>query len=606
MNNGLNKISGNNSLETNLLLEQYKTIIDLIEKTKENCTSIEEINKIFCKIKEIKKNIEKNSIATNEPNRNLISITSTNEISKDFCYPILKNYFSVSEYIKNAEAQIHQFFKNYTVSINEQAIQENVNKCLLSIDQALHEMGSTLKINREKEPLLSRKCLNEFAKIESITFYKKGLFKIPEPLKINENFPQLTELSLPNNNFHTFPDIVLKIKKLIKLDLSNNNLFEIPNSINQLKYLKSLNLTYNLLDEFPSPLLTMTGLQYIDLSDNSIKSVPTKISQLTQLQKLFLDNTLLNTLPIEICTLPKLETICVSGTIDPKNLIKVTTVSFPVFKYCLNSISNFFDFKALSIPSSNEIIPLEEIDYKEREIVTPLKESMIHTIATTGECISVGDESNKIYVPIIQDAEHLPECMTVPIKTISKRAFYKINNTKRAFKIIEFYKDNEINSDEMRASFIAGKIGVGPKYYGVGCFRNKIFIEMELLVKQSEIQTTYPKYKQLYKPDTPSKVLPLIKKLCEQKVSYGDDMKAEHIWKNVQENLCLIDYGHSNIHDTIEQAIKGSFCDQHMFELLLELKQSKNEDDIKLVKWFCENCPSLLKEIQLLGRNSLN
>eukprot|EP01132_Coremiostelium_polycephalum_P007586 gene7586-9327_t len=122
---------------------------------------------------------------------------------------------------------------------------------------------------------------------------------------------KLRELSLANNNFTSFPDLITDLTTLQTLDLSGNGLAILPNTFSELKSLTSLNLKSNKFSSFPASICTLSQLKYLNLSHNyiSISSMHHHlgVSFLPSLEQLELQHNKFGDFPLDICDLTSLK-----------------------------------------------------------------------------------------------------------------------------------------------------------------------------------------------------------------------------------------------------------------------------------------------------------
>ena len=160
--------------------------------------------------------------------------------------------------------------------------------------------------------------------------------------------PQLSLLSLRNNQFSNIPDSIGQLTQLRKLDLSKNELNRIPDTIGllsrletlwlagnhlsklpgaieQLYQLKTLGLRGNQLSQLPEIIGQLSQLQYLDIGYNQLNQIPDTISELDNLEVLDLQHNNISVLPISIMKLTKIKRICLAG-----NPLKLLPVEFKV------------------------------------------------------------------------------------------------------------------------------------------------------------------------------------------------------------------------------------------------------------------------------------
>ena len=113
---------------------------------------------------------------------------------------------------------------------------------------------------------------------------------------INQELPNLTDLSLDNNIIESLPDSIGSLSNLYYLYLSNNNITIVPDSIENLSNLRYLYLNNNNITTLPDTIGNLSNLKWLDLDNNNITIVPDSIGNLSNLNQLNLNNNNLESL----------------------------------------------------------------------------------------------------------------------------------------------------------------------------------------------------------------------------------------------------------------------------------------------------------------------
>lgn len=134
---------------------------------------------------------------------------------------------------------------------------------------------------------------------------KMGLKKVPDCIT-NENFENLVELDLQENEIKEVPQSICFFSKLTKLYFDKNMITEICSHMSGLKRLQELSMSNNMIVTFPDFLTDMVSLKCLILSNNKITEIPVKINNMSNLVKFTMDNNKLLSLPNELSELSKL------------------------------------------------------------------------------------------------------------------------------------------------------------------------------------------------------------------------------------------------------------------------------------------------------------
>ncbi len=143
-------------------------------------------------------------------------------------------------------------------------------------------------------------------KVKSINLARKQISSLPDSFS---RFVNLEQLVISDNNFTTFPAVVLQCKKLKKIDAAANKFAEIPATLSALENLEELSFAYNDLKSFPKEICLFKNLINFNASNNSIAALPECFSSLAKLSILDLSYNNLTALPEAIIKLPALQTL---------------------------------------------------------------------------------------------------------------------------------------------------------------------------------------------------------------------------------------------------------------------------------------------------------
>lgn len=133
----------------------------------------------------------------------------------------------------------------------------------------------------------------------------------------------LVKLSLFNNKFTKFPEMLSKCTALIQLDLSSNKMVELNgNHLKSLTFLQELNLAKNDIPSLPKEIGLLKQLKMLNLRGNALKELPSTVGQLQDLEVLDLSINEISVLPTEILGLKKLKSLYLTGNKIPKKDIR--------------------------------------------------------------------------------------------------------------------------------------------------------------------------------------------------------------------------------------------------------------------------------------------
>ncbi|KAI9262972.1 hypothetical protein EDC94DRAFT_607944 [Helicostylum pulchrum] len=162
----------------------------------------------------------------------------------------------------------------------------------------------TTFFNRKQTSSGIQQLLLRRNRLDSLRIYAKALSQLKQ---------HLTELSLRENNFMTFPGEVAVLKNLTSLSLANNRLKIIENEmLSSLIHLQWLNLSHNQLTELPLDIVCCHHLRGLDLEDNLISSFPVVIFYLTRLEVLLIQKNQIKTIPTNYDFPPTVNTLNLS------------------------------------------------------------------------------------------------------------------------------------------------------------------------------------------------------------------------------------------------------------------------------------------------------
>lgn len=158
---------------------------------------------------------------------------------------------------------------------------------------------------KEKELFVAERSRQEAAvfqidldKESSIDFCSKGLSKFPAWVL---EAKKLTSLNISNNQFALLPDnFGDKLPDLSVLSLAQNQLRDLPRSFSRLSCLQTLDLGGNMLSNLAEHVGEMKSLMRLDLYNNSLRQLPPNFVNLVNLTELNICNNKLTHLPEDI------------------------------------------------------------------------------------------------------------------------------------------------------------------------------------------------------------------------------------------------------------------------------------------------------------------
>lgn len=132
-----------------------------------------------------------------------------------------------------------------------------------SLPSNLFQPRSTFFNRKQNAPGVQQLLLRR-NQLDSLRIYEKALQQLKQ---------HLTELSLRENNFVTFPPEITVLKNLTSLSLANNQLTTIESdTLSQLLNLQWLNLCNNRLTTLPVDIVCCHHLRGLDLENNHFES----------------------------------------------------------------------------------------------------------------------------------------------------------------------------------------------------------------------------------------------------------------------------------------------------------------------------------------------
>jgi Leucine-rich repeat (LRR) protein len=121
---------------------------------------------------------------------------------------------------------------------------------------------------------------------------RNNLTEFPEQIK---TIPNLTWLSLNDNELRDISFIDNRLGKLEKLYLYSNEIEHFPKEIKYLPHLKELLIFDNQIDSIPDYFSTLTNLEILEIWDNPIKYISPEIKKLQKLRQMRIDDDNLTT-----------------------------------------------------------------------------------------------------------------------------------------------------------------------------------------------------------------------------------------------------------------------------------------------------------------------
>jgi len=171
-------------------------------------------------------------------------------------------------------------------------IENDIEKVI--IDKLIHPLNN---LPPTVNKITIRKSINVYKRQNKIPYNCKLII---ENIKINninvfdnmkeEDYLDITELYLINNELTSIPESISSLVNLRKLFLFTNKITSIPESIGSLINLQILDLYDNKITSIPESISSLVNLQQLYLHNNQITSIPDSISSLVNLQILHLHN----------------------------------------------------------------------------------------------------------------------------------------------------------------------------------------------------------------------------------------------------------------------------------------------------------------------------
>ena len=271
-----------NKINLQTLLEYLLTIIDKSEVLEHRIKSIELLNNLELRDKNVNRLIENILVSdenyiiralgfkyllSNEPHSasEILKWAILNDSSTLFLRDI-KKYFNPNE-VTSIRTIFEQRIETYSQNLQLYSIETHF---LIDLGIELNSLNLILTnfdvyyIQGEKLLLLIKDQriheLNLVSRLESI----------PESIG---NLTELEVLNLSYNNLITLPKTIKNLKKLRILDLSWNNFAEIPRIILQLPLLQVLNLDHNYVEEIPEEIFNSMEKVNISLENNPLSKI---------------------------------------------------------------------------------------------------------------------------------------------------------------------------------------------------------------------------------------------------------------------------------------------------------------------------------------------
>ena len=140
-----------------------------------------------------------------------------------------------------------------------------------------------------------------------------------QQLKVYQN---LTNLTLKECNFQTFPDFVSEFHRLNSLSMSGNSFQEgLPDSMTKLENLETLDISRCRLQNFPLVLTKLKGLKKLNIERNyQVCHLSESLENLTNLETLNVSNCGFTEFPQVLCKLKSLKTLDIGGNEKIQNL----------------------------------------------------------------------------------------------------------------------------------------------------------------------------------------------------------------------------------------------------------------------------------------------
>ncbi len=139
-----------------------------------------------------------------------------------------------------------------------------------------------------------------FSLCKVTTLYLSSNCLVSLPDDFASGFPSLQTLALNQNEFKSFPFVVLQMITLQSLNLQDNPIAALPTGIASLTNLKQLFLSNCSLSALPVSLGALTQLTQLHLARNKFVSLPSSLGAFANLQTLLLDNNRLKSIPASL------------------------------------------------------------------------------------------------------------------------------------------------------------------------------------------------------------------------------------------------------------------------------------------------------------------
>jgi len=199
-------------------------------------------------------------------------------------------------------------YNNTTIIDNdiEEVIIDELNSPLDNLPPTINKITIKKSINvyrRQNKIPYNCELIVENIRIDSINIFNN----IKE-----EDYLDITELYLINNELTSIPESICSLINLQKLYLSNNKITNIPEFISSLIHLRQLILSNNQITSIPESICSLINLQELYLYNNKITNIPYYISSLINLRKLHLSYYEITNIPESIGSLINLQTLVLS------------------------------------------------------------------------------------------------------------------------------------------------------------------------------------------------------------------------------------------------------------------------------------------------------
>ncbi|MEM7531107.1 MAG: leucine-rich repeat domain-containing protein, partial [Chloroflexota bacterium] len=152
------------------------------------------------------------------------------------------------------------------------------------------------------------------------------------PAEIGD-LPNLTTLSLSNNELIGSHARIGELSQLTRLELDNNHISVLPREIGNLISLQTLYLNNNRLEEniLPGEMGNLRNLTTLWLHDNRLTSIPSSFGNLAQLEQLRLRSNQLHDIPPELSQLTNLRELDLGGNllqITPSEIVSLSNLTY--------------------------------------------------------------------------------------------------------------------------------------------------------------------------------------------------------------------------------------------------------------------------------------